>query len=196
MKNNSFAPKWLIVSKRAVASAVLLLLVAIILPGALLSGCGQSSKSKKEVTQAESPLLLTVTEVHQQKRIGDRNADGQYVIAKLQISNNSNETIVLKPEELILQNKTSKEEERYTQPAERGLTFVFNKAFGAEYKGKLLDFSPVNLYPRLNMERFLIFMLPLKADAYDYEIVHKPTETVIPLATSGKTLIHDNRNAH
>jgi hypothetical protein len=139
---------------------------------------------------------MMVSELYQQNKLDDRVADGQYVVAKFSLNNNTNKTMVVNPGDLMLQNKTTQEAERYTQPAEKGFTTPFNKVFEEAYKNKLLDFTPINLYPRLKLERFIIFMLPLDADVSGYEIIHVPTKTSVPLSISGTTLIHDNRETH
>lgn len=158
------------------------------------TGCGggESSTSKEE-GKKESLLKMSVVEVDQLSSLESKVPDGQYLVARVTMKNNSNETIVLDPTSFSLQNITDNEKDQYSQPAEKGLTNVFGKAYGVELKDKLMDYDSANLYPRMQIERYFVFMVPSDAMVNGYQITYKPTKLSIPLITPEVTVINDHR---
>ncbi len=159
--------------------------------GLLLSGCGE--EAPKEDAQKADAFQMQVSQVDQYTRLADKTADGQFLVIKTDIKNNGNETIVPTPDNFVLQNITDNEKERYSQPAERFITPQFAKVYGEEVKEKIMDFNPVNLYPRLQVERYFVFMVPAEAKADQYQITYTPGNVSAPLVSTS-TVVNDHRN--
>lgn len=162
-----------------------------------LSGCAGAGGPAGQEKQAE-PVRMKVTQLDQLRKLGDKTADGQFVVARLAIKNLSRQTIVLNPTDFTLENITDKDEERYSQPAEKMIEAQFVRTYGEEEKGKVMDFMPVNLYPRLELARYFVFMLPSEAKPEEYRITYtsaQPQAKVsVPLVNVGTTIINDHRS--
>ncbi|MEM0951487.1 MAG: hypothetical protein AAGI66_05005 [Cyanobacteria bacterium P01_H01_bin.74] len=187
-----------IVKKNSVLFFLLFSLLFSSLGGlVLLSGCQpQPAAPEKPEAEEKKQLKLVIAEVFQQSALQNKPADGQFVIAKLNLENLTNKTITINPKDIKLQNITDNPEEQYTQPSERGMSNPLGRLLGKDAKAKTLDFISLALYPRLSVERFAVFVLPFDADVANYQVIHTPTKTTAPLATIGKTVIHDNRNTN
>lgn len=159
----------------------------------LLAGCGggASQETKKE----EAPVKMAISQIDQVLHIGDKIADGQYWVIRGSMENTSTKSLVLQPTEFFLQNITDKPEEQFSQPAEKFMTQEFQKDFGKHLKDKLMDFNPTNLYPRLQVERYFVFMVPVDAKPDEYQLLYKGNQLTVtaPLVTP-ETLINDRRN--
>jgi hypothetical protein len=99
----------------------------------------------------------------------------------------------LDPTAFVLENITNNEKERYSQPAEKGMTIAFGDVYGAELKTKVMDYDVANLYPRMQIERYFVFMVPSDAEVNGYQITYKPENVSTPLANPEAT-INDQRN--
>ena len=119
--------------------------------------------------------------------------DGQYLVARVSLKNPGNATIVLEPADFILENITKNEQERYSQPAEKGLASVFGRVYGRDLRERLMDNTSSNLYPRMQIERYFVFMVPSDAAVNGYQITYKPANVSVPLVTSEATIINDHR---
>lgn len=157
-----------------------------------LSGCAANQDAAQE--KKEPVLQMQVFQVDQLSRLGDKISDGQYVVAKVGLKNLSNKTITFTPENFKLENITENEKERYSQPAETGLSNDFAKDYGEVLKSKLMDFAPTNLYPRMELDRYFVFMVPSDAKITGYQITYTPEKISTPLAVTGTTNINDHRN--
>jgi hypothetical protein len=182
--------KKLTVSRPVVMLSCLGLLVSVLVA---FTGCGPGTSSQQEAKK-EPPFLMSVEQVDQVSALDEKVADGQYLLAKVAFHNNSNNSIVLQPGDFILENITENEKERYSQPAEKGMSNAFGKVYGKAMKSKLMDFEPTNLYPRMQVERYFVFMVPSDAAVNGYQITYKPAKISTPLVTSEATVINDNRN--
>ncbi len=167
--------------------------LGLLLSGAVvLSGCGGSSAQKE--AKKEAPLTMSVLQLDQLSKLDEKVPDGQYLVARVALKNNTNATIVIQPTDFALQNITKNEKEQYSQPAEKGMTNAFGKAYGADLKDKVLDFDATNLYPRMQLERFIVFMVPSESSVTGYQIAYKPANVTIPLVTPEVTVINDHRS--
>jgi len=177
-----------------VRSILLLGCLGLLVSGTvLLTGCAGGGSSSQQEAKKEPSLTMMVEQVDQRSTLGDRTADGQYLVAKIAIKNNTNNTIPLDPASFVLENITNNEKERYSQPAERGMTFPFGTVYGDELKSKVMDFDIPNLYPRMQIERYFVFMVPSDAEVNGYQITYKPENVSTPLANPEAT-INDQRN--
>lgn len=160
--------------------------------GVMLSGCGGGTTAPKEEAK-DTSIQMEVAEINQLTKLGDKAADGQYLITRVLMKNNSNETIILNPTDFMLENITDKEEERYSQPSEKFMTVPFGQTYGEATRDKLMDLNPSNLYPRLQLERYFVFMVPADAKAEQYQITYTPKSISAPLV-SDATVVNDHRN--
>lgn len=163
----------------------------MIFGAASMTGCGQPAEEAAEEKQA--PLKMEIVQVDQLSRLADKYPDGQYLVAKAVIQNLSNQTIVVNPEDFALENITDKEEERYSQPVERMVTQPFIQEYGAAKQDKIVDIGSSNLYPRLQLERYMVFMVPVNAKLDQYQVTYTPEKVSAPLV-SNSTIINDRRN--
>jgi hypothetical protein len=160
---------------------------------ASLSGCtGSSTNAPAE--KKEATLEMKVLQVDQLSKLGDKVPDGQYLVAKVAMKNMSNESIQANPTDFALENITENEAERYSQPAEKMMTVAFSREYGEALKDKLIDFTPTNLYPRLQVERYFVFMVPADAQPDKYQITYRPAKVSAPLVSTD-TPLNDRRNA-
>jgi len=160
---------------------------------AVFTGCGGGSAPQEEAKK-EPPMIMSVEQIDQVTTLDDKVADGQYLVAKVALRNNTNNTLALEPSNFVLQNITDNEKERYSQPAERGMTSPIGKTYGAELKSKVIDYETTNLYPRMQVERYFVFMVPSDASVNGYQITYTPAKISTPLVTSEATAINDHRN--
>ncbi|HEY9687228.1 MAG TPA: hypothetical protein V6C52_09655 [Coleofasciculaceae cyanobacterium] len=160
--------------------------------GLMLGGCA-GGNTQQAAEQKDETLQMEVAEINQLTSIGDKTADGQFMIARILMKNNGNETVVLNPDDFKLENITEKPEERYTQPAEKFITMPFGKTYGTAAQDKLMDVASSNLYPRLQLERYFVFMVPAEAKADQYQITYTPKSLSAPLVSSS-TIVNDHRN--
>jgi hypothetical protein len=182
--------------KKSVGTSSILLLgcLGLLVSGSvLLTGCAGGGTSSQQEAKKEPALSLSVEQVDQRSVLGDRTPDGQYMVAKVAIKNNTNNTITLDPAAFVLENITNNEKERYSQPAERGMTVPFGTIYGEELKSKVMDYDTPNLYPRMQIERYFVFMVPSEAEVNGYQITYKPENVSTPLANPEAT-INDQRN--
>jgi hypothetical protein len=163
--------------------------------GLVLSGCAGGSNVVEE-EKKEEVVSMTVTQLDQWSKLDDKIPDGQYLVAKVTFKNLSNQTLVMDPSEFALQNITDDEKERYSQPSERHLGNPFGVIYGEHLEEKLLDTAVVNLYPRMELERYFIFMVPSDAKTEGYQLTYVPKKVSTPLVVTGITTIHDHRNSH
>lgn len=157
------------------------------------SGCGGGTNTQQEAKK-EPSMTINVEQIDQVSSLDDKVPDGQYLVAKVALKNNTNASIVLDPSGFALENITENEKERYSQPIEKGMTNAFGKVYGDELKSKMLDFDMVNLYPRMQIERYFVFMVPSDAVVNGYQITYKPASVSAPLVTTEATVINDHRN--
>jgi hypothetical protein len=137
----------------------------------LLSGCG----AQQPVEQAEAPpvLLMEVTQLDQYDRIGKKPADGQFVLATVSLTNQTQKDFTVMPAEFVLQNITDIPEEQFSQGVEQQMGPHFRAQFGEEQSNKLMDFQGALLHPKNKVTRYLIYSLPKDAKLKDYEIYYK-----------------------
>lgn len=162
--------------------------------GGMMSGCMGAKKESAE--KKEANIQMEVAQVDQRSHLGDKKPDGQFLIAKLYIKNMSNKSFVMQPTDFQLQNKTEDEKERYSQPAEKNLSLQFTEIYGKDLKDRLVDILPVNLYPRMELERYFVFMVPSDAKIDGYQITFVPEKVSTPLVVTGTTVINDHRNSN
>lgn len=163
-----------------------------------LSGCMGGGSAPSQEQKKEDPVTMQVIQLDELSSLGNKNADGQYLVAKVSIKNQSNQTIVLNPAEFSLQNITENEKERYSQPSEKTLGPQFARAYGDTEKDKILDVMPSNLYPRMELLRYLVFMVPSDArpDGYQITYTSSSAKVSVPLVSPGTTIVNDHRNEY
>ncbi len=168
----------------------------LLVGGLAFSGCFPSSKNQAE--QKEQLFKMEVVQVDQALRIADKLADGQFLVVKIVMKNLSNKTLVVEPADFTLENITDDEKERYSQPPERAMVSHLVKAYGKAHKDRFMDLKPTNLYPRLQVERYFVFMVPGDARLDQYQMTYAPhanaaAKASIPLVTN-TSVINDHRN--
>jgi hypothetical protein len=163
--------------------------------GIALSGCAGTSDVAEEETK-EKIVSMAITQLDQWSKLDDKIPDGQYLVAKVTFKNLSNQTLVMAPSDFALQNITDDEKERYSQPSELYLSTPFGNTYGKELAEKLVDIAEINLYPRMELERYFIFMVPSNAKAEGYQLTYVPEKISTPLVVTGITTIHDHRNSN
>ena len=171
----------------------------LLLAGSItVSGCAGGGGTPSAEQKKEEPVKMEVVQLDQLSTLADKTADGQFMVAKVNIKNTSNQTIVLRPTDFTLENITENEKERYSQPTEKTLGPQFARAYGPTEKDKILDVLPSNLYPRMELVRYFVFMVPSDAKPDGYQITYTSTapsaKVSVPLDTPGTTIINDNRN--
>lgn len=190
MKRKNFATRSFKAARNVQALWVMALLLLVAF-GFLLSACAMPSATSKD-EQQKPKLSMEIKQVDQRLQLGDKTSDGQYLITKVLFKNLSNESLNLEPNAFQLQNITDNEKDRYSQPSEKGFSYAFTKTYSEQLRDKLVDTAPVKAYPRLQLERYFVFMVPEDAKPDQYQIFYKPLNLNTPLV-SGKTLIHDYR---
>lgn len=162
-----------------------------------LSGCGGGGSQQQE-EKKEDLLKMSVVQLDQFAKLDEKNADGQFMVAKVNIKNMSNQSLVLNPGDFNLENVTDNEKDRYSQPSEKNISNEFTKVYGDSEKDKIMDMFPSNLYPRMELVRYFVFMVPSDAKPEGYQITYTsttpPAKISVPLATPGTTTINDHRN--
>ncbi|MCE3236888.1 MAG: hypothetical protein K0Q50_3080 [Vampirovibrio sp.] len=162
------------------------------------SGCAGGGGAPTAEQKQEEPVKMEVVQIDQLSTLADKAADGQFMVAKVSIKNTTNQTIILRPTDFTLENITENDKERYSQPSEKTLGPQFAKAYGPKEKDKVLDVLPSNLYPRMELVRYFVFMVPSDAKPDGYQITYTSTtpsaKVSVPLDTPGTTIINDNRN--
>ena len=143
---------------------------------------------------------MQVVQVDQLTQLANKTADGQFFVAKMTIKNVSNKPIELSPSQFALEYITDKETERYSQPTERRISRDFSTAYGKDAKEKLMDAS-TDINPRIELERFFVFMVPSDAKAKQYQIVYTTakndnTKINVPLVTPRTTVVNDHRSEY
>ncbi len=160
--------------------SLLLLVVLVLTP--LLSGCGE--KKKNLDIPAEEQLILDIPNVYQYTEIGKNQADGQFVVLNIVMTNATNESMDIDPEDFFVRLDTDIEEDRYSLPIQKRMLIEFGKVFGDENKSKLLETTDFDLHPKIQAERFLIFQIPKSGHLIDYELYYEPLELATPIITS------------
>jgi hypothetical protein len=145
-------------------------------------------------------VQMQVVQLDQLTKLGKKTADGQYLVAKMMIKNVSNQPVSLDPSSFALEFIADKEKDRYTQAAEKGIGHDFSAAYGRETKEKLMDWA-VDINPRIELERFFVFMVPSDAKADEYQIVYSDPNNAankinVPLVTPGTTVVNDHRSEY
>jgi hypothetical protein len=167
----------------------------LLLTGAL-SGCGGGSSQQEE--KKIELLKMDVSQLDQFSKLDDKTADGQFMVVKVNLKNLSNQTVVLTPSDFNLENITTEEKDRYSQPSEKNIGGPFSRVYGDSEKDKIMALNNANLYPRMELVRYFVFMLPSSAKPEAYQITYTsttpPTKVSVPLATPGSTTINDHRN--
>lgn len=156
----------------------------------LLSGCLGGGSSSEEEKPKEK---IDVLQVDQRTQLGDKHADGQFVIVKFAVKNLTTDTLQLKPEDFVLENITQDEKDKYQIPLEKSMTWAFGKEYGTEIQDRMLDFTPVNVNPKMEVERYVSFTLPTDADLSKFQLTFKPGKLSVPLQ-GDKVQINDHRN--
>jgi hypothetical protein len=169
-----------------------LVFVGLLLFSTLISACGGGDEDAAKKLKAPPQLSVDVLQTDQTLSLGSKTPDGQYLILRTQIKNLGNKPLLLLPADFMLQNITDKDAERYSQPAEKFMGMPFSATYGNALRDKLVDTAPINAYPRLQLERYFVFMVPVEARPKQYQLLYKPFELASPLV-SGKTIVHDNR---
>lgn len=176
-------------------SLIALSCFGLLLGGSMaLSGCLPGKKSEN-ADQKESAVKMEVREVDQLSQMGNKTPDGQYIVARVSLKNTGNKNLTISARNFNLQNITDDEKERYSQPLELGVNRAFMDTFGKALKDKLLDNRKDNLYPRMEIERYFVFMVPSNAKIDGYQIVYVPEKVSAPLVVTGTTVINDHRNS-
>jgi hypothetical protein len=157
------------------------------------SGCAGGGSSAEKEEKKQDPLTMSVVQLDQLSRMDEKTADGQYLVARVSLKNNTNATIVLLPDDFSLQNITKNETERYSQPVEKGMSNAFGKVYGEALGTKVMDFEATNLYPRMQLERYFVFMVPSDSVLNGYQIAYKPSSLSFPLVKPEVTIINDHR---
>lgn len=139
----------------------------------LLAGCA-APQQQQTVEDIPDTALLRVAQVDQYTRLGDKRADGQYVVVLVQLKNVSKQVLTITPNDWKLQNITENEADRYSIPPERGMTTGFTKVYGKEVQDKIIDFGSFNVNPQVDIQRYLVFSLPQDASLDGYELVYTP----------------------
>ena len=157
-----------------------------------LTGCGGGSNvAVQKKTDAPPPIDLHVVKVEEYTHLGSKVPDGQYVVVTFHIKNNSNDTQFLPPANFVIENITDKKEDQYTQHSEPQMTGPFTQVYGSENRDKLLDSTPSTVHPRMEVERYIVYMLPADAPLDTYEIYYKDKtfELKTPLISSDTEVI-------
>jgi hypothetical protein len=156
-------------------SAIALFGVLMMAMMILITGCAQPADDK---TKKKDPTVAMVAnKVDQYAKLGDRTADGQYLLVTLQIKNLSNKTIVIKASDISIEPITDVVEEQYSQAPEKGMTIHLTKMMGMGVREKIFDYLDTSVNPRLQVERYAVFMLPKDAHLEKYRISYKPAAT-------------------
>jgi hypothetical protein len=158
---------------------------------AFLNGCVDDRKRSK--LPSEEQLLLDIPRVYQFSTVGTQEADGQYVILNIILTNQTNETMAIHVRDFTVRNITNFEEERYSLPVEKRMSVDFGKEFGNDKKTKVLERRSLDLHPKIQADRFLIFQIPRTGQLVDYELFYEPLDLAVPLINSDTESIDRRR---
>jgi hypothetical protein len=171
---------------RTLFSAVSLAVLCI----AFSAGCGDSNK--KPETPLEERFQLEIPRIYQYSKIGKRQADGQYVVLNVVLTNLTNITMNIAAGDFEVRNITSSPEERYSLPVEKLMANHFGNEFGTEGASRVLERSSFELHPKIQADRFLIFQIPKAGELESYELYYEPLGLAAPLMTR-ETGLDDRR---
>lgn len=157
-------------------SGILMLGLCVLAIAGCAAGGGQQA-----VSTEPPPFDIRVVHVGQFSKLSDSLPDGQYVVVTLKINNKSNETQWLAPKDFVIQNITDNEADQYEQENEVQLLSSFMKEYGDDKLNQLLEGVETSIHPRMDVERYIIYMLPEKASMDSYRIVYKPYDFKINL---------------
>jgi hypothetical protein len=158
---------------------------------AFLNGCVDDKKKSKLPPGRQ--LLLEIPRVYQFSKLGIQQSDGQYVILNIILTNQTNETMEIRVRDFTVRNITDLEEERYSLPVEKRMSTDFGKEFGNDKKTKILERQSLDLHPKIEADRFLIFQVPKTGQLVDYELFYAPLGLAIPLMNSNTESIDRRR---
>lgn len=179
--------------KRTLGKRILRLGAAMVLMAVVLAACASKEQQTGQVVEEEPPLALKVKRVDQYIDFGGKTADGQYVVVELSIKNDGLESMTIQPTDFYIQNITSDLSEQYSQSPEKYMSNPFSKVYGRDMRDKLLDYRSSVVHPKLEIDRYLIFMLASDARLETFQILHEPTGEITPMVTE-ITAVHDYRN--
>lgn len=172
---------------RTLCSVVITAMVCV----AFLNGCVDDKKKSK--LPPGKQLLLEIPRVYQFSKLGIRQADGQYVVLNIILTNQTNGTMEIRVSDFKVRNITDFEEERYSLPVEKRMSTDFGKEFGNDDKARILERRSLDLHPRIQADRFLIFQVPKTAQLVDYELYYAPLGLALPLLSSDTESIDRRR---
>ena len=95
--------------------------------------------------------------------------------------------------DFTVRNITDLEEERYSLPVEKRMSTDFGKEFGNDKKTKILARQSLDLHPKIEADRFLIFQVPKTGQLVDYELFYAPLGLAVPLMNSNTESIDRRR---
>ncbi|MGE0199388.1 MAG: hypothetical protein AB7P76_00315 [Candidatus Melainabacteria bacterium] len=147
------------------------------------SGEGGMAMGGETKEEGPPPLEITVPQVDQMTRLGRTTADGQYVVIRAVFANVSNKAITISPPELVLQNITDNEKERFSFPPERFLGSDFRYQYGRDKQDRLIEKQDLTVNPQIRAERYVIYQLPLNGDVADYQLYYGPYKVSAPVIT-------------
>lgn len=158
-----------------------------------VSGCLPQSAPKETVSD-EPMTKITIPKIDIFNRLGKKTADGKYVVINLTIDNITTKPLDIETSDLVLQFKSKKQEEQYTQLNEVGMATPFAAEYGRENRDKLLDRKALSINPKMSVERYILFMLSEDASLADFELLFKQDKTTVQLSAP-ETDIVDHRQS-
>jgi hypothetical protein len=167
-----------LVHRPLVSVVGMLLAVMVALPLALVtgSGCGTGPAASSKTDADTKPTFeASVASVEQYNQLGDKRADGQFVVAKLSLTNQtaSDRVITFAHVSLAL-HPEDQAKPTYTQPPEQGANVMIMKAYSVQEGDKVLKSPSETFHPQVKAQRYCVFLLPTDADLADYRIVWSP----------------------
>lgn len=164
------------------SSWVSLTLSVVLLSGApfTLTGCFGGKKQQSLEGLENKDVSILVRDIYQMDKMGKLAADGQLVIMKVSMVNNTSVDKEVKLEEFALHYYEENElgerpkEPTYIQHPEKQLKGEFTETFGQTASKKLMSTSAEAIHPRIETNRYFVFSLPKRADFEDYKFVWTP----------------------
>ena len=165
-----------------------LALITMISMPLLLVACG----GKPATPTATPTLQVAVTQADQYKQLGSKIPDGQYVVLKLNLQNSATEGLNVTPGDFQIEKVSANASDKYTQKNETGLSSPFTTLYGMENRDKLLESSVSMVYPKRDVQRYIIYMLPSDADLSSFRLIYSPMGVSVPLVST-TTVVSDHR---
>lgn len=156
-----------------------LLMVPLLTLGSCAGG-GASPTATSATEGQKSTFDVKVAEVRQYSELGDKRADGQYILVRLNLTNQTDgdRSIAYETVTLALQPE-GQAKPTYQQPQELGanILLIKDKSFGLRESERIFKAPADTFHPQVETQRYSMFVVPADADLSQYHLRWQPAQT-------------------